>query len=180
MEQVWQAEQSARIVFREAGVDTAWVECPTVSSPSPEEAVCAGGASPSILMLNLLPESMAPRLNLRYDAFGVAIEPPGGIGYMGSVFYEKAKDYALRVQIDLAPFLGAVIAHELGHLLLGTHSHSADGRMRATWSSKQLHLAEQRGLVFSPSEAERVRKGVAGRSQAALREDVSAAAPSPR
>jgi len=162
-----QAEQSASSALRETGVGAAWVECPAVPS-AVTEAACSRPVTPLVLLLNLLPEDMARRLNLHSDAFGVAAESSEkDFGFLGSVFYDRVKDCAAHERIDLAPFLGGVMAHELGHLLLGTHSHSRSGLMCGFWSGKQIRDIEHRGLSFSSSEAKRLRTAVKVRGQAA-------------
>jgi hypothetical protein len=48
-----------------------------------------------------------------------------------------------------AIILGHAMAHELGHLLLGTNSHSSDGLMRAQWNRGDLAEAARGNLLFS-------------------------------
>lgn len=171
-----QAEQTTSSAFREAGVEVVWSVCPiTLSSAYEAEDVCVGPLNPRSMILNLLPESMTKRLNLQGDAFGVAMESTvDHSAFFGSVFYDKVKDRALIERIDLAPFLGAVMAHELGHILLGRHSHSGTGLMSADWSRKEIHAAEQRGLAFAPFEAKQIQKAVFIRSLVASHETVGA------
>jgi len=122
-----------------------------------------------VLILNLLPESMAQRLNFQDDAFGVAAESSEkDFGFVGSVFYDRVRDCPVHERIDLAPFLGDIMAHELGHLLLGTHSHSRSGLMSASLSSRQILEVEQRGLPFSTSEAKRMQTAMMARSPRAM------------
>jgi hypothetical protein len=54
---------------------------------------------------------------------------------------------------DTAVILGCVIAHELGHLLLGDHGHSIAGIMQARWGVEQTRLALMSRLSFLPEEA---------------------------
>jgi hypothetical protein len=49
------------------------------------------------------------------------------------------------------------MAHELGHLLLGSNSHSPTGLMRADWRTKDLTGMAQGGLVFSDEQAQRMK-----------------------
>ena len=53
---------------RKAKVDSAWVDCQTVASSSTEVA-CTRPVTPLVLILKLLSESMAQRLNFQDDAF---------------------------------------------------------------------------------------------------------------
>jgi hypothetical protein len=50
--------------------------------------------------------------------------------------------------------LGHVVAHELGHLLLGRGTHSAAGLMRADLDT---NLAVQGRLLFTDAEARAIR-----------------------
>jgi hypothetical protein len=54
---------------------------------------------------------------------------------------------------DTALVLGCVIAHELGHLLLGAHGHSRTGIMQAQWGIEQTQRALMSQLSFLPEEA---------------------------
>jgi hypothetical protein len=45
-------------------------------------------------------------------------------------------------------FLGALMAHEIGHVLIGSGIHSAAGIMKAHWGSRDLPLIRQ-GRPFS-------------------------------
>ena len=50
-----------------------------------------------------------------------------------------------------------MIAHELGHLLLGTASHSSTGLMSAVWKDPELQQAVRGNLFFTSGEGERIR-----------------------
>jgi hypothetical protein len=55
--------------------------------------------------------------------------------------------------VALADILGTVIAHELGHLLLGSNSHSGVGIMRAHWQGEELRRLSRGGLWFTNEQA---------------------------
>ena len=59
--------------------------------------------------------------------------------------------------------LGLTIAHEIGHLLLKSTSHAVAGLMSAVWGLADAQLAASGKLLFTPREAELIRKGLAGR-----------------
>jgi hypothetical protein len=103
---------------------------------------------------------------VRGDAFGVALEDAeGGWGSDAWIFCDLVKDAAAQRQLTQWVLLGTVIAHELGHLLLSTNSHSAFGLMRANWSRKELWAAEQRAMYFSSSESKRIQQAMMSRRQ---------------
>jgi hypothetical protein len=53
--------------------------------------------------------------------------------------------------------LGHLMAHEMGHLLLGAGSHSVSGLMRAHWQQHELELVRQRTLAFTSGQVESIR-----------------------
>jgi hypothetical protein len=61
----------------------------------------------------------------------------------------------------LGTILGHVMVHEIGHLLLGTNSHSASGIMRAQWRNAELLSAGKGALVFAPAQSRRMRQRLA-------------------
>jgi hypothetical protein len=52
--------------------------------------------------------------------------------------------------------LGDVIAHELGHLLLGSNAHSSSGIMAAELDREKIKAAGMGRLGFSPEQAARM------------------------
>jgi hypothetical protein len=85
---------------------------------------------------------------------GVAIRGPGGSTVR--VFLKQVQDFARVHRIDLTTMLAYVIAHEVGHLLLGT-SHSPSGLMQAGWDTTLVHDAATGALTFTDAQAERIR-----------------------
>lgn len=159
------AERITDGILKEAGVEVAWVECSAGSGPA-KGPTCDSPMGPTDVRLNLLPRSMSRRFHLRGDAFGVALEDAeGGLGSDAWIFCDLVKDAATQRQLTQSVLLGTVIAHEFGHLLLSTNSHSAFGLMRASWSRKELLAAEQRAMYFSTSESKRIQQVVMSRRQ---------------
>ena len=60
--------------------------------------------------------------------------------------------------------LGHIMAHEIGHMLLGTLEHDQSGVMKASWNEREIAgMLSGRVLVFSPAEADRIANRVAQR-----------------
>jgi hypothetical protein len=157
------AEQVASTVLRKAGVATRWVDCPVDSSGS-----CASDLSTLDFVVNVLPYSMSDRLRRPGGVLGFAIE--GGandFGFIASVFYDVVKNRAAEHLLEFGELLGDAIAHELGHLLLGTNSHSSMGLMSAFWSGNYFRLASQGQLTFSDAEVKRIEASMNARTLAA-------------
>ena len=73
---------------------------------------------------------------------------PGRIAY---VFYDRIKRVAVSHQASVERALGHVIAHELGHLLIGVNSHSNEGLMRPGWNP-----GESRLQTFTASQVQQI------------------------
>jgi hypothetical protein len=59
--------------------------------------------------------------------------------------------------VALADILGNVMAHELGHLLLGSSSHAGMGIMRAHWQGEELRRLSRGSLSFTNEQADHMR-----------------------
>ena len=127
---------ATRILSR-AGLDTLW-----------ESGTSCG---PPALCVRL---SRTRPATLHYDAAGFAVLLPGA-GH-ASVCLPGVERTALQLGVDRATVLGATMAHEIGHLLLGG-SHSG-GIMSARFDRPQMRAAERGQLLFPDEDARRLRR----------------------
>jgi hypothetical protein len=102
-------------------------------NPPPED--------PATLVVKLQPESEAARYGVKSVC--------GGIGFpSGAIVFVRGFD---------STRLGYVIAHELGHILLGPNAHAIVGIMRATMLPEDWEKAEQGTLGFTHSQNQQIR-----------------------
>jgi len=82
--------------------------------------------------------------------------PHLGSGDHAGVFLSRVRQTAARNTgtIEVSDLLGYVMAHEIGHLLLHSTTHSSEGLMRAEYRPADLKKAGQRQLKFTPEQAE--------------------------
>ena len=142
------AEREAGRILDAAGVRIVWVECPMRSAIAGAKGPCLRALKSTDIMLRLLP-SPAQR-SLKADVFGFAISP-----ILANVYYDDAVRLAVEqgyVEYDARIILGCVTAHELGHLLLGSNSHSSTGIMRSRWGWKQVREALMGTLLFTAEQ----------------------------
>jgi hypothetical protein len=92
-----------------------------------------------------------------HDTLGEAFFSDDQTGYLAEVYYQPAQSLAARQQVEPAVLLGGVIAHELGHLLLGPE-HGPSGIMRAAWDKRDLEAIRWRRLKFNPTESAQIRQ----------------------
>ena len=165
------AERVARQVFQQAGIETMWLHCALNQQEVADNPTCEREFGPDSLLIRLLPERMARKLT-RGSELGYAILfEHDSFETEAYAFYDRAKELAETRIASITILLGHVLAHEMGHLLLGVGQHSSRGLMKANWKEKELRLASIGGFVFSPKQARRIRRDAgkrlaAGKSQA--------------
>jgi hypothetical protein len=118
-----------------------------------EDGGCLRLDWPTHLAVRVVPQS---RRSIN-DVFGVAFLSAEGTGCYSDVFYDRAAELQTAWNVSLTDVLGNVMAHELGHLLLGSNSHTATGIMRARWQAAELRRAGEGSLSFNAEQAERMR-----------------------
>jgi hypothetical protein len=97
------------------------------------------------------------------DVFGYALLPAdGGFGLAAAVYADRIQELPDGGECA-GVILGRVIAHELGHLLLGRNGHSTTGIMHTPWRSQDLELHREGLMLFLPGEAKRIRAHVLAR-----------------
>jgi hypothetical protein len=153
------SEQLVSGILQNAGVETVWLAC-TSGEGSHSDPDCAKPLNPADLNLNL-PKPNATKLYHRADSvYGFTLENNAW------VFFDRVKASASELRLNTAHILGNVIAHELGHLLLGENAHSNWGLMCAWWSPQQLLSANRGELSFSNVERAKIRGFVTASHQA--------------
>ena len=164
-------EADAGGIIGAAGVGTRWVDCPTSQSqwqaPSgPATEDCARQRTDATLTLRILPRSSPANTAFRKPVTGFAYG-----GSLASVLYGRVEDLDLDVDNngrEIPVILGHAMAHELGHLLLGSNSHSSSGIMCGNWDRKYLRQAMQGGQSFTAEQSELLRANVRNRLEKCL------------
>ncbi len=162
------AALKARRVYDKTGIETIWMECRTSMSESVKNPACQQYPGPAVAQLKILPRWMAERAPVEGNVFGFALPArKGEFSNFASVFFHRVEQLSRDTDTSSAVILGHMLAHELGHLLLGLGSHSSRGIMRIPWREKQLKLAEMGGFTFSAKQAKAMRADVRRRNIAA-------------
>jgi hypothetical protein len=146
------AEQRAESIFVRANFEVAWVNCPQASSD--DALACNRIDQPRHLALRIIPDAAGSVSNV---ALGVAFLSPHGVGRYCDVFWKRAEDLQAMSNLDLGGVLGSVMAHEIGHLLLGSNAHSVSGIMGAHWEGEELRRIAMGNLWFAPQQAKLMR-----------------------
>jgi hypothetical protein len=126
-------------IFATSGVKIRWTQDPSALR---------------IQILNTIPK------NLHDDTIGFSVLIHPGTSSYAVVSLPAAINVAAREQASLAMVLGASIAHELGHVVLGNSRHSVSGIMAARLDHDQLRMALTGSLLFSTSQSVELRSAV--------------------
>lgn len=156
------ARVQAEAILASAGLSALWTECPTGKSPR-FPGPCATILEPGELVVRIAREArvMLPqsRLTLGYSL----LDRETGSGSFATVYMDRVESLARDSRTNATVLLSRAIAHEIGHLLLGTAEHSPAGLMRATWTAAELRLDRAEDWVFSPAERWQVREALLAR-----------------
>jgi hypothetical protein len=142
------AEQQATMIFRQAGIATVWINCTGVSL----KGACQS-AAPNQFMVHIVARGKTSNDSV----FGVAFLGTDGTGKYCDVFYDRIEKMRRDSGASPARVLGTVAAHEIGHLLLGSHSHSATGLMSPHWRDEELRRISMDRLTFTSEQASRMK-----------------------
>ena len=108
------------------------------------------------MMLRLV--DRVPATDERIVALGESMidrEQRGGVLMTVDLFPVRA--VTGRTSTSLSTLLGRAVAHEIGHLLLGSAEHPRLGLMRALWSHDELRGLKPAHWGFSAREAAQMR-----------------------
>lgn len=99
------------------------------------------------------------------STFGIAFLSEEGVGVYSDVFYPLVEKLHSDFGASLSRVLGHVMAHEIGHLLLGLRSHSALGIMQPHWQEEALRRIGMGTLLFTAEQARSMRERLLAKSE---------------
>lgn len=159
------AEARTREIFLKSGVATNWYNCSTHGSAGQD---CSGLLDSDVVVVQLVHDT--GRFKLKEEVFGAAFLGTDGHGLYTDVFFDRAQELCRELKVSLPELLGHIIAHEIGHLLLGLNAHSLAGIMRARWERTELEQAGRGSLLFSAQQAKKMHARVIAIEPAAVAE----------
>src|SRR5262245_44632103 len=153
------ALRAAAVTLAAAGIGTRWLPCGDVA-PKATAKVCDTPLDRSELSVRLvrLPgtTSVHGELQLGYSLVDIT----AGAGTLATIYADRVAWLANATETDMPTLVGLAMAHEIGHLLLGTNAHSRTGLMRAVWSRAELQRNVAADWRFGRSEAARMRSSI--------------------
>jgi hypothetical protein len=146
------AERTAALAAAAASLHSAGV--------APNWTICSAGVSACALtprrgelVLRLVRSPPGTRTG---TALGDAHLSAQDGGVLATIYFDRVRRIAAQARMDMPTLAGYAIAHELGHLLLSSPTHSRHGVMRAVWRPRELQRNEASDWQFTPDDARRI------------------------
>jgi len=111
-------------ILGDAGIAVTWVACP-----------CDERVGPAELIVRVI----AATATSERDSLGFSyVDLASRSGTLATVFADRVRTRASEARVRSGELLGRAMAHEIGHLLLGTTQHDSRGLMRGRWTAIEL------------------------------------------
>jgi hypothetical protein len=165
-----EAYATAGAILESAGIFVLWQPCEVperaaivrVHAGIPPSGACDHSLAPAELSVRIVSAtSFSGRDSLGYSMVDVQRK----VGWMATVFADRVADLSAGSFCSRGRLLGRAMAHEIGHLLLGSVDHAHRGLMRARWTTRELDLERLSDWLFSTAEGVMMRRALAVRSR---------------
>ena len=150
-------------ILTDAGISVTWMSCHAVFVGDTANR-CLSPLAPDEVSIRFvrLPPHLAEQ---RFTALGDSlVDIRRRTGSLATIYVNRVEGLAMRCGVDAGVLLGRAMAHEIGHLLLGTPEHAGSGLMRAEWSQKTLRSERPGDWTFNRGDARSMREAVRVRS----------------
>jgi hypothetical protein len=152
-------KESASRVFSHSGIDIEWFPC----EPGPRDsAVCTdhGGPENRTIIFAQLIDVPVQRKQGRNQTRPALLGRVNHVAASVAVFYTTARTMEQDAQgiVTKGQILGYALAHEIGHLLLGSNDHSLAGIMKETFGRNELSDMGMERLLFTSAEVRSIRE----------------------
>ena len=157
------AETLAARIFQKAGIQVTWVT-----------GLTAGHAGDSPVVEKWNPDNLLLRIRESSTIRGKGVKPEA-MGFCLSmkkneavVLFDRIQNQAALLNVHPAIPLGMTMAHEMGHLLLQSPTHSLAGVMKVRWMAADVTATEAGTLTFTSEEGNSLRNGIRRRMGAQI------------
>jgi hypothetical protein len=154
------AKKEAGRVLGGAGLRIVWLDCVPEHPTDVLRDPCQKPLEATDIELRIL--SQPEQNEFPNTVFGFAKVPALATVYYNYVLHRTKGDNA---ESEAPILLGCIIAHEIGHLLLGPKAHSAGGIMQPRWEPKEIWQAIRDGLLFTSAQSKSMRVRVQERTR---------------
>jgi hypothetical protein len=144
------ARANADRVFQEAGLSLQWVNCRVPNGVEGE--ACTAQLHDSGEFVLRLQTAATTRMPSHVALGSSLLDGHTGGGVLITIDPHLVGAIAAQAGAEPATVLGRAIAHEVGHLLIGTPTHASHGLMRALWSQTELRRNRPADWQFSADQ----------------------------
>jgi hypothetical protein len=168
------AEQEVTIIFAHAGIIISWRE----GSVQDKQELATDFSVNGALFGSCIAANEMPELKLRLLRGTPPNTLPGALGYAlpcakfgvtVTIFVDRCEEVMSHNMASLPKILGHAMAHEIGHVLLGSNEHSDSGIMRSRWTKADWFIVAAGHMTFLEGQVERMRGGLSIASKAGER-----------
>ena len=145
-EHLAKARATAQAILSTAGVSVTWPQCPCLSVVRRDELV--------IRIIAAAPASTPGSLGFSF------VDTAIKAGTLATVFADRVQALAAVAGVDDGELLGRVVAHEVSHLLIGTHDHGPRGLMRGEWRTSEVAGQRPSDWVLSLADGRKIRQAI--------------------
>ncbi|MCC6362247.1 MAG: hypothetical protein IT165_01915 [Bryobacterales bacterium] len=165
-----QAIDTTNHLYAGTGVELKW-DRQTASIAKPGEGNSfRPSATPSEVSVRLLPKELSDGL-VRSGSAKLGFVYPSvdnGYRYLATVLYDRVGRAARELyDIPLPQLLGYIMAHEVGHLLLGPNAHARGTLMACPWDTDEFRFVKRDQLRFNQKQTAQLRSQASARIEAA-------------
>jgi len=151
------AEREASRIYSHSGVQVLWMQCAESSQQATRFKGCEPDGDVPGIYLSILNEEMEGRMRTSAGLSKANAVPGFAVAGHAYVFLQRLLEICSNGRYPQDLILGVLMAHEVGHVLLGDNSHSPQGIMNAKLSPADLRLAQDRLLFFDARQATRIK-----------------------
>ena len=160
------AIDAANEILQPTGIRVRWIACD--ASPAMPDGRCLAPLAVNELAIRFVPQ--APETNARANEVVLGyslIDRHATFAVLATIYVERVERLASACNVPWTTVLGRAVAHEIGHLLLGTAEHASTGLMRAVWPRLAIERNLARDFQFSAEEAVALHRAVDARDASA-------------
>jgi hypothetical protein len=154
------ARSTVQQTLRRASIDLVWQDCSRINVT--RVPLCDEPLRNDDVMIRIV---ASPSADFAPAMLGYSLVDAGAhTGTLATIFADRVASMARRAVVSDGRLLGLAMAHEIGHMLLGTSAHASCGLMRARWFDDELRRDAARDWAWSREEQAAMRRGLAARS----------------
>ena len=143
---------TAAEILLASNVPTSWPQCGTPAPRPAGAAPCDRPMGPGEVAVRIVRGNRDAIVNGDLALGYSLIDPRMRGGVLATIYLDRAEWIAADAGVPASLVVGRAIAHEVGHLLLGTREHSATGLMRAIWLRQTFEQNRPDDWLFTFAE----------------------------